>query len=715
MKRIVPLLATLCLSQISFAANVVPDAISYQGRALTATGALMGAGTPVNRIVIFRIWDHPSNSLFANLVYSEQQTVTIAEGEFSVLLGTGSATAGTPLTYSETTKGRPAVVISSAFAGTSRYLGVTIDDGVVGNTDNEISPRQQMVSGAFAMRAKVAESVDGLAITSTMLANSSVNTIQLGDAAVTTNKLAAGAVTATQLSDATITSSKLAANSVTATQIAASAVGTSQIDDLTIATADLAAGAVTTAKIATDTILATNIAAGAVGTSEILDGAVATADIADLTIATADLAAGAVTTAKIATDTILATNIAAGAVATSELATGVDISAGTLSTTGNVTTTGNIGIGTTSPATQLHINGGAGTLGPVQGKGALYLQDSGALAGNGGSLLFGASQGVYAGIKGFAVDGTTHTVGDLVFYTRRLVADTNLSESMRIKVNGNIQIGTTSNQARLSIGIASGTYATIGYLDTTGGQSGDTLSATYATTSIYADGRIVAPYFGATSDLRIKTDLHPTDSGKDLETLMGIEVTDYQYKDKLALGNGPQKKVIAQQVEKVYPQAVNTAKGVVPDIFKKATVQDGWIELATDLKVGERVRLISEKEEGVHEVLEVKADKFLTPFKPAGNQVFVYGREVNDFRSVDYDAIAMLNVSATQQLKHDKDAEIQGLARQLEAVQAENAALRRELAAKDESVEARLIALEARFSKDGAPVTVSLKTVSAAK
>jgi hypothetical protein len=71
---------------------------------------------------------------------------------------------------------------------------------------------------------------------------------------------------------------------------------------------------------------------------------------------------------------------------------------------------------------------------------------------------------------------------------------------------------------------------------------------------------------------------------------------------------------------------------------------------------------------------------------------------------VDYDAISMLNVSATQEL-----------ARQLETVQAENAGLRRELVAKDESMEARLIALEARFSKDGPPMTVSLKTVSAAK
>ncbi len=29
--------------------------------------------------------------------------------------------------------------------------------------------------------------------------------------------------------------------------------------------------------------------------------------------------------------------------------------------------------------------------------------------------------------------------------------------------------------------------------------------------------------------------------------------------------------------------------------------------------------------------------------------VFVYGREVNDFHTVDYEALSMLNVSATQE------------------------------------------------------------------
>jgi hypothetical protein len=53
---------------------------------------------------------------------------------------------------------------------------------------------------------------------------------------------------------------------------------------------------------------------------------------------------------------------------------------------------------------------------------------------------------------------------------------------------------------------------------------------------------------------------------------------------------------------------------------------------------------------------------------PAADQVFVYGREVKDFRSVDYQAIAMLNVSATQELAkrlEQKSEEVTALEKQL--------------------------------------------------
>ena len=360
---------------------------------------------------------------------------------------------------------------------------------------------------------------------------------------------------------------------------------------------------------------------------------------------------------------------------------------------------GKVAIGRKNAYNQLHLFGANGTTAPShQNSASIYLQDSNSTSGSGGALLFGAMStnatdngGMFAGIKAHATNVSgLQTVGDLAFYTRRLGTDGSPTESMRILANGSVRINTTSAQGQLNLGTIAGTYATVGYLDTNGGQSGDVGSASHLT-SIYADGRIVAPYVGIHSDRRIKTDLLPTNSVDDLKTLMGIEVTDYHFKDNVANGKAPQKKVIAQQLETVYPQSVTLNTGVVPDIFKKATAKGGWVKLATDLKVGERVKLIDDKEQSVHEVLEVRDGAFRTDYKTDTEKLFVYGREVKDFRTVDYDAIAMLNVSATQQIKKEKDLELKVLKEQNVALQARVEALE----ARDQIREAKQVAQQA--------------------
>lgn len=155
---LVPLLGFAGLAQ-GQTTSAVPPLISYQGRVIGADGVDVGLTAPQSRTVIFRVWDSPTASQAANLLYSEQQTVTISKGEFSVLMGQGINTSGTPLGFSEMAKGpraTPAVLIGDVFNGTQRYLGVTVDDGSPA-VDNEISPRQQIVSTAFAFRAKYAE------------------------------------------------------------------------------------------------------------------------------------------------------------------------------------------------------------------------------------------------------------------------------------------------------------------------------------------------------------------------------------------------------------------------------------------------------------------------------------------------------------------------------------------------------------------------------
>ena len=848
MNRLAPLLATLCFMQTAHAQTItsaVPGYISYQGRALNSAGTVMGSGTPVNRTVTFRIWDHASNSLLANLVYSETQVVTIAEGEFSVLVGAGSATAGTPLGYSESDKGLPKVKINdlSVFAG-DRFLGVTIDDGTAA-VDNEVSPRQQIVSSAYALRSKYAEQLGsngGTALTTLDSGN-----VGIGNTSPPSRFTVTAAATGTSTPQMIITADDVTERLRLGVDSTGSGTGFIQAFKEGVGAQNLLlnanggnVGIGTTAPAARLDII-DGTTAGSYGSVQIsrpntghtgshLAFVRAGGQIMGLGYAQSSFifgfgagTAGAFSPNILSidgssnvgigtaspgykldvkgngrfTDTLTAdapivmgpgSQIYGTAVAgeskpvfwprATDDATYLNIGSNgwyVRDDANNVvmrlTSGGKLGLGTSTPAnflqvqapisaftatksvtsgnaiaaigasdTALHFGTYNNTYGYTSWIQSMRTWDNYAfglsLNPNGGNVGIGtANPGTKLQIDDGATDSakygslqinrpaTDHVAAHMSFVRVGHVA-TSLGYGqssnnfgfgpagvgaftpswLLFTAAGNVQIGgTTSNQARLNIGTSSGTYATIGYLDTNGGQAGDTASATH-NTSIFADGRIIAPYVGINSDLRIKTDLHPSDSGKDLATLMGIAVTDYQLKDKVAHGKGTQKKVIAQQVETIYPQAVLQTTNVVPDLYKKAAVKNGWVELATDLKKGDRVKLIGKTDQSVHEVLEIRDGAFRTDGKVNDEEVFVYGREVSDFRNVDYDAIAMLNVSATQEL-----------ARQLKTVQAENAALRRELAAKDKSMEARLIALEARLPKDSAPAPVSLKTVSTSK
>jgi len=230
----------LALPALSMAqTSAVPGFISYQGRVVDSSGNNVGTGTPVNRTVIFRIWDNPSSTNTANLIYSEAQTVTVSDGEFSVLVGQGVANITQTYGYSETAK--KLADLATAFDGSTRYLGVTVAaTGTIATTDNEVTPRQQIVSTAFAMRSKVAETVLTDAIGTGNISNSSITLAKMATASVNSASIVDGSIALADLAANSVNSSKIVDGSVALVDLADNSVNSSKIVDGSITGVDIA-------------------------------------------------------------------------------------------------------------------------------------------------------------------------------------------------------------------------------------------------------------------------------------------------------------------------------------------------------------------------------------------------------------------------------------------------------------------------------------------
>ncbi|MES2707023.1 MAG: tail fiber domain-containing protein [Verrucomicrobiota bacterium] len=788
------LAAALWLPALSLAQTPttgLPGFISYQGRVLNSAGTVVGAGTPENRTVIFRIWDHSSNAVATNLIYSETQTVTISEGEFSVLVGQGVGTAG------ETTKGPPNFSIANAFNGSGRYLGVTVDDGTAA-ADNEITPRQQIVSSAFAFRSKFAE-VLGTASTAAGTVTTALTVADSGNIGVGTATPGAlftinGATTSSSsapqllITDTADTNKRLrigvdGAGSAGFIQSNRDGTGTQSlllnplggnvgINKTNPATSLDVNGVIRANGVSNGIpvvgenggnsqrlVLAPGTATGTPygfgidtatmwqavpadaihkwyeGTSEkmrlvkgsLLVGATDAAPVARLMVAEATGTPAGHTQGTIVLDH--GNDFGASSIVfrsksnrTSDygylqyqdaaiLGAGAagEASVLTLGTSNDgddhiaLMPSGNVGVGTASPNYKLQVNG------------SLAARTA---AASDGFAVLSAGNGSQAGLLEIIKHGTgsplSRRVGYMGWNTTNLELATENGANFTILGN-NVSIGTTdASKGRLNIVGGPNKNGLRGaYINGASAASavthGDHAIGIYSEQTIWSGNAVIA-----SSDERIKAITGVSDSGVDLKTLMGVKITDYLYKDTIGRGGIPQKKVIAQQLEKIFPQAVSKLTDSVPDIYKPAILKDGWVQLATDLKKGERVKLIIESRAEVCEVLEVKKDMFRTSFDPKAQaaqgekefdgKLFVYGREVNDFRTVDYDAVAMLNVSATQQLKKEMDARVRELTEEnallraklaaFEVSEGKRAALMAEMESRDKAREARLAGIE---------------------
>jgi hypothetical protein len=243
--------------------------------------------------------------------------------------------------------------------------------------------------------------------------------------------------------------------------------------------------------------------------------------------------------------------------------------------------------------------------------------------------------------------------------------DPNVDFNMRLALEATNSLVLQGGQLRIPDGRASGSL-TYAYLTkgTTGANSVG-IATDNPPFSVKAEQRIAATEFDAYSDKRIKKDFKLCQNDKDFAILSKLEVTNYRHIDFVSKGDAYKKGFIAQQVEQVFPEAVSKGKDYIPNIYQpstKATLQNETlrIDMANPhgLVKGDKVRFYVKEKMHELEVSNTEGSSFsIKNWKNGEAQdVFVYGKEVNDFRTVDYDRIFTLNVSATQELiKRNED------------------------------------------------------------
>jgi len=708
-----------------------PGQISYQGYLTDANGFPLATNTPKNYNVVFRIYNDPSSALPATTLWAEQQVVTVDRGYFTVMLGNGSAFGTTFFTND----------LSSVFSGadaSSRYLGLTVQG--LASPDFEISPRLRLTTSPYALLAANATALTGPSAAANGLVVRNglvVDGANLNSGPLLTNT----ALTFGSAGTEGIASQRSATPTGLQNDLALFTAGQPRLTVLNNGNIGIGTTTSPTYPVTLKTPVGTfgfvhtdgnvqvgsyiNGAGGFLGTlSNHPLGLFVNNGGSSLTIAPGgtsgfvgigqDSPGFPLNFASTFGDKISLYGNSGShygfGVQSSKLQIHTDTlaadivfgygSSAAFTETMRIKGNGKVGIGTTALYAGLTLNGtwsdsdgtAVSAIGAASTGCLLSLAESsvgtwnlGMMPNDGGlSFLRGDN-----GNKAARIMYLTHYPTPRLGIGTTAPANT-LSVAGSADFSGRVGIGTTAPRAPLDVAVSltgyAGSFMRLGYT----GTPSLALTTGYVTTdnpSIIATGDILSGAMIIASDARLKKVGGRSDGGADLNKLMGIEVTDYTMVDAVTQGDRPYKKVIAQQVEGVYPQAVSRTTGVVPDIYAKAEANGGLIALTAPLKaalkLGDKVRLVNEQGSDLHEVTQVTSTGFRVK-EPINGPVFVYGREVSDFRSVDYDAISMLNVSATQEL-----------ARQLAAEKAEVETLRDE----NRSLAAKLDAMEARFAR----------------
>ena len=296
--------------------------------------------------------------------------------------------------------------------------------------------------------------------------------------------------------------------------------------------------------------------------------------------------------------------------------------------------------------------------------------------------------------------------GNLCFTSNAFNSPDTAYPAMVINTVGNVGIGTTSPSYPLEVS-GSATAASIGtyaqfYMGTgigppfaaTGTSSTSPDVSIYAEKSIWTGKRLLS-----TSDERIKENITEVPDNLALQMLRDIDCNYYEYKDKISSGTQQTIGFIAQQVKEHLSIAVSIKKSIIPNEMRVLEATWDGLNMSSDLTDVSGVKYkfyVSNDPSGNDEVKkEIVGNEDNTfTFDKHYNNVFCYGKEVDDFHTLDKQKLFALNFSATQEIdkiQQEEKTKLAAAEERITALETENASLKAQL----NSIEARLAALEA--------------------
>jgi len=182
------------------------------------------------------------------------------------------------------------------------------------------------------------------------------------------------------------------------------------------------------------------------------------------------------------------------------------------------------------------------------------------------------------------------------------------------------------------------------------------------------------------SDERIKKNIVDADDAECLETLRLLKPKKYGYKDVVERGEEPVWGFIAQEVKETLPYATQVRKDVLPNIYELSNVSSSNVITFTNFNTANlesnattliRTFGADDEQHDIHleEVIDahsIRVKEDLTDWTGsvdetgnvvAGNQLFVFGQEVDDFVFLKKESIFTVATAALQEVDRQLQAE----------------------------------------------------------